>query len=242
MRNGIGKHQLIRVKEQQLLVENKPLKKFIADLVAEKDENKVVQNKRLGTELAGLVNKAPMVDFRIPEDCFFSDYDADTLQNVMDEQMAIVKLLKKHEQSKHMANRLLVIFDDLVGSTLFSNARGNPFKMLNTNHRHYSASLLMVSQAYKEIPKTVRTNFSCLICFEIPSEKEIEVIFEENSLYMKRDDWMEMYEHATEGDHDFLFINYQKPKRLRAMKNFEKILFVEEDDSDKKHIKRPKLI
>lgn len=46
-----------------------------------------------------------MVDFRIPEECFFSDYDADTLQGVMDEQMAIVKLLKKHEKSKHMANR-----------------------------------------------------------------------------------------------------------------------------------------
>jgi hypothetical protein len=46
-----------------------------------------------------------MVDFRIPEECFFSDYDADTLQTVMDEQMAIVKLLKKHGKSKHMANR-----------------------------------------------------------------------------------------------------------------------------------------
>ena len=203
------------------------MKKFIADLTAEKNKNSVVDNKRLGTELAGLVNKAPMVDFTIPEECFFSDYDADTLQTVMDEQMAIVKLLKKHGQSKHMANRLLVIFDDLVGSTLFSNARGNPFKMLNTNHRHYSASLLMVSQAYKEIPKTVRTNFSCLVVFEIPSEKEIEVIFEENSLYMNRDEWMELYEHAVEGDHDFLFINYQKSKRLRAMKNFEKILFAE---------------
>lgn len=173
-----------------------------------------------------------MVDFTIPEECFFSDYDADTLQTVMDEQMAIVKLLKKHGKSKHMANRLLVIFDDLVGSTLFSNARGNPFKMLNTNHRHYSASLLMVSQAYKEIPKTVRTNFSCLIVFEIPSEKEIEVIFEENSLYMKRDEWMEMYEHAVEGEHDFLFINYQKPKRLRAMKNFAKVLFVERSKAE----------
>lgn len=203
------------------------MKKFIADLTAEKNKKSVVDNKRLGTELAGLVNKTPMVDFTIPEECFFSDYDADTLQTVMDEQMAIVKLLKKHGQSKHMANRLLVIFDDLVGSTLFSNARGNPFKMLNTNHRHYSASLLMVSQAYKEIPKTVRTNFSCLVVFEIPSEKEIEVIFEENSLYMKRDEWMEMYEHAVQGDHDFLFINYQKSKRLRAMKNFEKILFAE---------------
>ena len=73
----------------------------------------------------------------------------------------------------------------------------------------------------------MRTNFSCLIVFEIPSEKEIEVIFEENSLYMKHDDWMEMYDFAVEGDHDFLFINYQKPKRLRMMKNFTNVLFVD---------------
>lgn len=143
------------VKEQPLLVENKPLKKLIASLAEKQNENKVVQNKRLGTELAGLVNKSPMVDFRIPEECFYSDYDEDTLGSVMDEQMAIVKLLKSHGQSKHLANRyhfklirVLVIFDDLVGSSLFSNARSSRFKMLNTNHRHYSATLWMVSQAY----------------------------------------------------------------------------------------------
>ena len=109
---------------------------------------------------------------------------------------------------------MLIIFDDLVGSSLFSNAKKNPFKILNSNHRHYSASLLMVTQAYKEIPKTVRTNFTGIIVFRIPSEKETEVVFEENSLYMKKDDWLEMYEYATEGDHDFLYINNQKPKRL----------------------------
>lgn len=85
----------------------------------------------------------------------------------------------------------------------------------------------MVSQAYKEIPKTVRTNFSCLIIFEIPNDKEIEVIYEENSLYMKRPQWMEAYQYAVEGDHDFMFINYQKPKRLRLMKNFDQVLFVD---------------
>jgi hypothetical protein len=135
--------------------------------------------------------------------------------------------LKKYKKSKHTANRILFIFDDLVGSQLFSNARGNIFKKLNSNHRHYSASILMVTQAYKEIPKTVRTNFSCLIIFEIPNDQEVEVIFKENSLYMKKDDWMELYEYAVEGDHDFLYINYQKPKRLRAMKNFDQVLFVE---------------
>jgi len=75
--------------------------------------------------------------------------------------------------------------------------------------------------------ETVRTNFTAIVVFRIPSEKETEVVYEENSLYMKKKDWMEMFEFATEGDHDFLYINNQKPKRLRAMKNFEKILFVE---------------
>lgn len=211
------------VKSLDLLCDNKPLRQWLKQL-QEKEEGSrgvVSRPKEIGLSVP------PMEDFRIPEECFFSDYDADTLKQIMDEQMTIVKLLKKHNKSKHLANRVLIIFDDLVGSSLFGNQRSNPFKMLNTNHRHYSASLLMVSQAYKEIPKTVRTNFSCLIVFEIPNEKEIEVVFEENSLYMKRNQWMEMYEYATEGDHDFLFINYQKPKRLRAMKNFQKVLFHE---------------
>jgi len=38
------------------------------------------------------------------------------------------------------------VFDDLVGSSLFSAKKDNPFKKLNSNHRHYSASLLMVTQ------------------------------------------------------------------------------------------------
>jgi len=215
------------VKRQELLADNVPLKQWLKELAMKDSENKVVQDAPPGRELEGLVNPAPLLDRRIPEECFYSEYDEETLQEIMDEQMNVVKMLKKHDQSKHMANRLLIIFDDLVGSSLFSGRKDNPFKKLNTNHRHYSASILMVSQAYKELPKTVRTNFSCLIIFEIPNDKEIEVIQEENPMYIKKPQWMELYEHAVEGDHDFLFINYQKPKRLRMMKNFTHVLFVD---------------
>lgn len=68
-------------------------------------------------------------------------------------------------------------------------------------------------------------NYSCLILFECPNAKEVEVIYDDNPMNLKKDDWIEMYEYATEGDHDFLFINYQKPKRLRCMKNFQQVLF-----------------
>lgn len=214
------------VKRQQLLGENKPLKKWLKMMAHKKeDENAVIQHAYPTTELAAETDLTKMTDFKIPEECFFSEYSEETLAEIMEEQMKMVKLLKKAGQSKHMANRLLIVFDDLVGSSLFSNRKDNPFKKLNSNHRHYSASLLMVTQAYKEIPKTVRTNFSCLIIFEIPNEKEIEVIFEENPNYLKREEWMELYEYCTEGDHDFLFINYQKPKRLRLMRNFDQVVF-----------------
>ena len=224
-KNGIGTfYYNSRVKRQQLLAENKPLKRWLKALKEKKDEENVVVSKpNPGCEIEA--DLEPMDDFRIPEECFYSSYDEDTLGEIMNEQMKMVKLLKKCGKSKHLANRILIVFDDLVGSSLFSAKKDNPFKKLNSNHRHYSASLLMVTQAYKEIPKTVRTNFSCLVVFEIPNEKEIEVIFEENPNYLKRPEWMEAYEYCTDGDHDFMFINYQKPKRLRLMKNFDQVVF-----------------
>jgi hypothetical protein len=207
------------VKAQKLLADNVPLKKWLANRTGE--ENTVVEAPKIEVDL-------PEWDGgQIPEDCFYSEYSEDTLRAVMEEQMKMVTLLKQHGKSKHLANRILIIFDDLVGSSLFSGKKNNPFKTLNTNHRHYSASLLMVSQAYKEIPKTIRTNFSCLIVFEIPNDREVEVIYEENPMYLKREQWYQVYEHAVDGDHNFMFINYQKPKRLRIMKNFNKVLFVD---------------
>lgn len=135
------------VKSQQLLGDNTKLKEWLKkQLEKEHDKNSIVDHVAPASEID--IDLSPLEDRRIPEDCFYSDYDEDTLQAVMDQQMEMVTVLKSHGKSKHMANRLLIIFDDLVGSRLFSNKRGNPFKKLNTNHRHYSASLIMVSQAF----------------------------------------------------------------------------------------------
>ena len=215
------------VKGLKLLTDNVALKKWLNSLEEEMEENTVVEKRKKGHALQGLVNPNPLLDKKVPEENFHVVYDEAVLKDMVDEQMTMVTMLKKFGKSKHLANRALFIFDDLVGSTLFSAARDNIFKGFNTRHRHASASIIMVTQAYKEIPKTVRTNFSSLIVFEIPNEKELEVIYEENSLYMKKRPWYEMYEYAIDGDHDFLFINYQQPKKLRAMKNFNEVIFHE---------------
>ena len=43
---------------------------------------------------------------------------------------------------------------------------------------------------------------------------------------LKRDDWMETYKYAISEDYGFLYINFQKEKRLRMMKCFHEYLFV----------------
>lgn len=131
------------VKKLPLLVENKPLHDFLANeekkvyrqQIVEKPPEPVPQHKR------------DIFDPIVPESCFKSEYNSDDLRQLMDDQMKMVRYLKSKGQSKHLANRCLIVFDDLVGSQLFSSARDNPFKTFNTNHRHYSFSALMVSQA-----------------------------------------------------------------------------------------------
>jgi hypothetical protein len=71
----------------------------------------------------------------------------------------------------------------------------------------------------------VRNNYSCLVLFETPNAKEIECIYEEFPVSLDKDSWMEMYQHATQEEHDFLFINNQQKKQLRCMRNFQEVLF-----------------
>jgi Poxvirus A32 protein len=212
------------LRKQKILGENKSLKKFIAVLAAkEREKDQVVHNAPNDTFNDFLEQE---FDPYISDDCFIDTYDENTLNSILAQQQQMIDLLKSKGKTKHIADRILIIFDDLVGSKLFSGKSSNPFKKLNTNHRHYSISMLMVTQAYKEIPKTCRTQFSCLIVFEIPNDRETRVIYEENPMGLKMDDWYRVYNYATEGDHDFLFINYQQPRPLRIMKNFDQVISI----------------
>jgi hypothetical protein len=222
------------VKGQKLLVENKPLKMWIKHQVekSKKESEGIVDNPPPSTELEQACEEDNKFTGYIPEEHFFHDYDEDKFMEIMTEQLKLIKLLKKHGKPKFLANRLLIIFDDLVGSSLFNGKRGSYFKGINTRHRHYSASFLMVSQGYKEVPKTIRTNWTCLVVFEIGNEREVMVIYEEFAMGLNHDDWLEIYRYCTTNDHDFLFIDFQKKKRLRMMRNFEQYMIVGKDEEE----------
>jgi len=219
------------VKKQPLLTENDPLIELIEEL---KQENYQFKDN----PIVGKVNddeEGEIPDIKkdkhftglIPEDQFILDYTETQLHEMLNEQNKVIHFLKQNGKPKHIANRILFLFDDPVGSGLFSDKKHNIFKKFNSNHRHFSASMIVASQGYKEIPVLIRTNFSCLIIFEIASEREQEVIYEEYSMGLKLKEWIEVYEYCTAGSqYDFMFYNLQKPKPLRIMKNFNEIITV----------------
>jgi hypothetical protein len=231
----------VYAKKQKLLLENLPLKKFLKSLEKKKDKTAFVMGRPKNTPIDGSTSvdivtgscetKNTVFDPQIPEDCFIEEYSEADLVSILHEQQKMINLLSKHGKSKHLANRMLLIFDDLVGSSLFSRTRTNHFKKLNTNHRHSSVSILEVTQAYKEIPKTVRVNFTCLILFKIFNAKEVECIYEEYPMGLAKDEWYTTYEYCVNGEHDFLFYDISKPPQMRIMKNFQQYVYKNIDEN-----------
>ena len=173
---------------------------------------------------------------RIPHGCFHTDYDEDSLQHIMDETMASIRRFKKAGMTKHKADRQLLIFDDLVGSNLFSAKKNNPFRRLNTTLRHYSTSAIMVSQGYKEIPKTVRINASVLILFDIANQAELQSIYEENNAGLTKEEWFRIYRLCTAEPFNFMMINYKLPKPERIWHNLDEQIPITPNQQDSREL------
>ena len=213
------------LKEQKLLSENKPLKKWIKQEQTRRNgvlNNEIVGKPQISSELEHRnTNEKEEFDGKIPEDNFYHHYTEEDLDKILIRQKNLIDVLKKHDKPKYLADRILLIFDDLVGSALFSNAKDNLFKGFNTRHRHFSASVIMVSQGYKEIPRTIRTNWSALILFEIANDKEVLCIYEENTMGLKIKPWIQIFEHCTKEPYGFMYLNAKGERGKRVMKNFD---------------------
>ena len=121
------------VKGLNLLVENKPLKMWLKQMAKKEAEyrgNPVIGEPPVSDALAGLVDvnllaggtprdRDDKFDGHIPEDCFISEYDEGTLVDLLTKQQKVIDILHQHGKTKHLANRCLFLFDDLVGSDLY---------------------------------------------------------------------------------------------------------------------------
>jgi hypothetical protein len=122
-----------------------------------------------------------------------------------------------------------IIFDDLVGLGVFNKKAKSIISNLTIKHRHLKTNLIFTTQSYRQLPPVIRSNIDIYCIFKSNSYNEIlNKIFDDISGVISMNDFIELYEHATEEKNDCLtIINNSMDKRgIRFYKNYNIELFV----------------
>jgi hypothetical protein len=130
--------------------------------------------------------------------------------------------IQKHDQ----LDKILIIIDDAVGVKALD--RNSMIANSFTRHRHLNISFLYAIQMYKSLPPVVRVNLTALILFRVWNTNELKKISEEQTVEVKEDTWMQIYDYATKEPFSFLYINFKHP-RYRYFKNFTTPLIVQRE-------------
>ena len=122
-----------------------------------------------------------------------------------------------------------IIFDDLIGLGAFNKKAKSVISNLTIKHRHLKTNLIFTTQSYRQLPPVIRNNIDIYCIFKSNSYNEIlNKVFEDVSGVITLNDFIELYEHATDERNDCLTIinNSMDKKGIRFYKNYNIELFI----------------
>ena len=153
-----------------------------------------------------------MEGLKIKKNNIFDTFDVDILNSIINEQKNLIETYGKKSCSP-----ILIILDDVIGEL---DAKRKEFlKKSYFGLRHFKGSIILLSQQYKSIPKSVRMNCSDTILFEVANENELKDITEEQNI--QKDKFINIYEFATQVQpYSFLCIRHKNPKKTRYQLRF----------------------
>ena len=91
--------------------------------------------------------------------------------------------------------------------------------------RKKNASYCFLAQSYYDIPKKIRLNSDYFMLFRFPETKSNQMIISEQKGNLEYDKMKEVFNIATDGDHDWIFIDKKtKDPELKFRKGFKQPL------------------
>lgn len=138
----------------------------------------------------------------LPEANFFP-CDENVLERIMEVQEKWVK-----EHGKNGAPKTLLIVDDFISYKKFCNSP--IFLKFGVMSRHWMISMMVLSQAYHRVPKSLRMQMSAIVYFK-GTNKEMEVLAEDvGAPNMTIREFKRLIAFATDGKYDFLFVDINR--------------------------------
>lgn len=147
----------------------------------------------------------------------------------LDEAPELINVILESQKEKldgggkaHKVPQFAIIFDDVIGETTFMNTK----QFLQTFYmvRHRNCTTFICSQHYKKVPKVCRLQAS-FIHFFAGSAAEVEQVVEDFAppLYSKNE-FRDIVNEATRGDHSFLTICMKVGWDLRFRRNLKEFI------------------
>ncbi len=155
---------------------------------------------------------------------YFETIDVGFIENLIKQQEKEKEKFDKGELRHKYLTRHLIVFDDCLGDPNFG-IQGGIMAKLAVKCRHWRISVILASQAYKKIPKTVRINIPNWIITKTYNESERRSITEELSNTMTEKKFNELFEYAIDGEYNFFYIFMDAPdKKTCFRKNLTNVL------------------
>ena len=154
----------------------------------------------------------------LQDDHFFLPY-VEVLDQIMLEQEQRVKRLGKSKSPK-----ILVILDDFISYKSF--ARSDELVKFAVMSRHWNISLILLSQAYHRVEKSVRLNMNVISYFK-GTNPEMETLADDvGAPGLNKREFKRLINYATDEPYSFFYINMQEPpKGGRYRKNLTEVIY-----------------
>lgn len=121
-----------------------------------------------------------------------------------DEYIKKIKSIQKKRIKENKKSKCLIIFDDMISDKKMLNSKY--FKLMVTNSAHYNLSIILITQAMKELLNPVlRANIDYLLIGKMISREEVEKF---EKIYLNDDYGKEIMEdHKNQPKYTFIWVD-----------------------------------
>ena len=172
------------------------------------------------------IHKQMKVKHTDEEPIYFSEYDPEALENIINTQHKIITYMKK--QDHHKLYQILIIIDDFADHEQFSR-RSKLLNQLYIRGRHNMISTITSTQKFRAIGNIIRINITELYVFRLRNSQDLEAFLEEVSALADKKTLMDIYNLATSEDYSFLYVKLNsKSKKDMFYVRYEKRIEMED--------------
>ncbi len=140
----------------------------------------------------------------------FNDLYNDEGENIIQNLLNYQKFQKSNGET---LDNYCILLDDFIVDNSFNNRR-SIYDTLFSQSRHYNVSVIITTQQYTLIPSSLRRMSWYDIIYRISNQTEKKLMIYEqcSSVNMTEEEFEGIYNEATNGQYNFLYLDKQKEK------------------------------